>query len=84
MLTSCSESPQESRLRVILIGDGLPAPTPNLVIVDDAGQFLARCDLGYEEWKVAVEYDGIVHADEIQRAADATRRTLLRENRDHK
>ncbi|MDQ5972971.1 MAG: hypothetical protein QG661_180 [Actinomycetota bacterium] len=78
LLDAGAESPQESRLRMIMLGDGLPAPSVNLVIRDDAGQFLARCDLGYEEWRIAIEYDGEVHGLEEQRRYDATRRTLLR------
>lgn len=80
LLNPRAESPQESRLRIVMRDDALPQPEVNLVIKDDAGQFIARCDLGYEEWKIAIEYDGIVHAGEQQRQADATRRTLLREH----
>lgn len=80
LLDHRAESPQESRLRVHIVGSGLPAPSVNLVIRDPSGGFLARCDLGYEDWRVAVEYDGAAHAAEDRRTADATRRTLLREN----
>ena len=80
LLNSRAESAQESRMRIIIVGDSLPDPAVNLVIVDDSGQFLARCDLGYEEWRIAIEYDGAVHAGEARRRADATRRTLLREH----
>ena len=80
LLNARAESAQESRLRMIVIGDGLPEPSVNLVIRDEGGQFLARCDLGYEEWQIAVEYDGAVHASEGRRQSDATRRTLLRQH----
>lgn len=80
LLNPRAESPQESRLRIVMHGDALPEPQVNLVITDESGQFIARCDLGYEEWKVAIEYDGIVHAGEQRRQADATRRTLLQEH----
>lgn len=80
LLDPRSESPQESRLRVIVIEAGLPAPVPNVTIRDASGGFLARGDLVYERWRVVVEYDGAHHADPSRRAADATRRTLLREH----
>ncbi|MDP1877656.1 MAG: hypothetical protein Q8M17_08880 [Actinomycetota bacterium] len=80
LLDPRAESPQESRLRMVIIGGGLPAPAVNLEVYDEWGGFIARCDLGYEDWKVAVEYDGAVHAMRARRFADATRRTLLREH----
>jgi hypothetical protein len=80
LLSARSESPQESRLRMSIVGDGLPEPSVNLDVRDDSGEFVARCDLGYEEWKIAIEYDGAIHASRKRRYLDATRRTLLREH----
>ena len=79
LLNPRAESPPESRLRVHIVEDGLPQPQVNLVIRDRYGCFLARCDLAYEEWLLAIEYDGAVHATPERRRADATRRTRLRE-----
>jgi hypothetical protein len=63
-----AESPQESRLRVRLVQAGIPAPVTQYV-VEQAGQFLARVDLAWPQYKVAVEYDGLWHAagDQIHR-----------------
>ncbi len=80
LLDPRSESPQESRLRVHIIEDGLPAPSVNMVIRDELGEFIARVDLGYEKWRIVIEYDGQVHATRERRHKDATRRTLLREH----
>ena len=80
LLDAGSESPQESRLRVHIILDGLPRPEVNGIITDDAGGFLARCDLVYRQWRIVIEYDGAVHDAPARRRADATRRTLLREH----
>lgn len=80
LLDPRSESPQESRLRVHIVQDGLPTPEPNLVITDSLGQFLARGDLGYRRWRIVIEYDGAFHDLPERRRADATRRTLLREH----
>ena len=79
LLDPRAESPQESRLRIHLIEDGLPCPQVNMVITDESGGFIARGDLVYDRWRIVIEYDGEVHGDPIRRMADATRRTLLRE-----
>jgi very-short-patch-repair endonuclease len=55
-------SPQESRLRVRLVRAGLPRPVTQFVIVCD-GRFIARSDLAWPEYQVAVEYDGVWHAE---------------------
>lgn len=78
-LDAKAESPQESRLRVLLRQAGLPRPAVNQEIRDDRGRFLARGDLVFREARVIVEYDGEVHAPMPQRAKDAARRARLRE-----
>ncbi|MCW2640852.1 MAG: hypothetical protein JWP76_3158 [Dactylosporangium sp.] len=55
-------SPQESRLRVRLVRAGLPRPETQFIIVSD-GRFVARSDLAWPERRVAVEYDGLWHAE---------------------
>jgi very-short-patch-repair endonuclease len=57
-----AESPQESRLRVRLVRAGIPRPETQVVVTHD-GRFVARSDLGWPEYRVAVEYDGVWHAD---------------------
>jgi hypothetical protein len=52
-----AESLPESRMRVLLVLDGL-APVPQYWIVDADGERIARVDLAFPEHKVAVEYDG--------------------------
>ena len=72
---SGSESPRESRLRLLLALAGLPSITTNLVVVVGSSEF--RLDLAFTAVKVAVEYDGRHHDDPEQREADARRRQLL-------
>lgn len=79
-LTPLAESPQESRLRAIIIGAGLPIPTPQVTVRTPVGRFLGRVDLGYEEFRLALEYDGEHHADPEQYRVDARRRTAMRSN----
>ncbi len=70
-----SESPRETRLRLLLVLAGLPSAHPNPTVVVDGETF--RIDLGYVAAKVAVEYDGEWHADEHQSDRDERRRALL-------
>jgi very-short-patch-repair endonuclease len=55
-----SESRPESRLRVILALAGIEL-TPQVVVTTPAGEFVGRVDLGVEELRLAVEYDGMWH-----------------------
>ncbi|MFD3746672.1 DUF559 domain-containing protein [Nocardia sp. NPDC058633] len=76
-----AESPPESLTRLLLIDHGLPAPTTQLVVRDTGGAFLARLDMGWERWRVAVEYDGAQHwTDSAQRTKDIDRHAILAEH----
>jgi hypothetical protein len=56
-----AESPQESRLRLILIAGGLPRPVCQYEVRDPAGMFVARLDLAYPEQRLGIEYEGDHH-----------------------
>lgn len=71
-----SESPQETRLRVRLILAGLPPPTPQYV-VRSGTRFVARVDLAYPEVHLAIEYDGLWHAEAGQFGRDRRRLNAL-------
>ncbi|MDR3663213.1 MAG: DUF559 domain-containing protein [Mycobacterium sp.] len=69
-----AESPQESRLRLQLVRGGLPTPETQIEFRD----LHIRVDLGWRQWQVAVEYDGIQHwTDRQQRSWDIDRIALL-------
>ncbi|WP_176993659.1 DUF559 domain-containing protein [Nonomuraea jiangxiensis] len=71
-------SPRESWLRVILVEGGLPRPTTQIRVELDHGRH-AYLDLGWEEFKVAVEYDGREHhTSAADQQRDADRREELR------
>ncbi|HZB50087.1 MAG TPA: glucodextranase DOMON-like domain-containing protein, partial [Mycobacteriales bacterium] len=70
-----AESPMESRLRMLLVLDGLPRPVVNQPLHDAYGCFLARPDLRIEH--VLVEYDGSVHRDRDQFDRDLRRQNRL-------
>lgn len=56
-----AESPQETRLRLLLVDGGLPRPTTQIPVRDEAGRVRRRIDMGWPRWKVGVEYDGEQH-----------------------
>lgn len=71
-----AESPQESRLRLVLVRGGLPVPQTQIEFRD----LRIRVDMGWPVWKVAVEYDGVQHwSDRRQRSWDIDRIALLEE-----
>jgi hypothetical protein len=73
-----AESPQETRLRLLLVGAGLPPPETQIEFCDEFGIARIRVDMGWREWRVAVEYDGIQHwSDRYQRSWDIERIAML-------
>ncbi|HVX47207.1 MAG TPA: DUF559 domain-containing protein [Mycobacteriales bacterium] len=66
-----AESPMESRLRLVVIDGELPTP----VLQFPVGPF--RFDLAWPQFRVAAEYDGIVHLDRDRQRRDLYRRNLL-------
>jgi very-short-patch-repair endonuclease len=69
-----TESPMETRLRMVLVLSGLPRPEVQVRLRAPTG-FLARADLYYSEPRLVVEYDGATHRDSI--AADNRRQNRL-------
>ncbi len=57
-LDSRSESPGESLSRLTLVRGGLPQPECQLEVFTASGQFVARCDFGYPDCAVVLEFDG--------------------------
>lgn len=69
-----AESPYETKTRLLLVGNGLPRPRTQIRVVDGWGAVLARIDMGWEEWKVGVEFDGAQHwTNPAQRTWDIDR-----------
>jgi very-short-patch-repair endonuclease len=76
-----AESPQESRLRMMIVDAGLPSPETQIEFRDRFGRVRIRVDIGWREWGVAVEYDGAHHwTDGRQRSWDIDRIALLEES----
>jgi hypothetical protein len=76
LIEPASESPMETRLRLLMLDAGLPRPIAQHVVHDSSGRFVARLDLAYPAKQLAIEYDGALHWD--QRRADDRRRDALR------
>jgi hypothetical protein len=74
-----SESPAESTLRLRWHDlASLPQPQPQVPVVDASGRELARVDLGIDELRFGVEYDGQeFHSREKDRSHDTQRRDWL-------
>lgn len=77
-----SDSPAETRTRLILHAAGFPALRHGLDVVDEYDGWLARPDLADEAAKVAIQYDGLVHLgdDPERRRFDIDRDELLRQH----
>ena len=71
-----AESPQETRLRLLMVDGGLPAPVAQHVVRHE-GREVARVDFAWPERRVAVEYDGAWHAEPGQFARDRRRLNRL-------
>ena len=71
-----AQSVPESQVRVHFLGAGLPRPTAQLPVPVASGLTL-HPDLAWEEFKVAVEYDGLWHGDADQFHRDRRRLNLL-------
>lgn len=75
LVEPATESPMESRLRMLLVLSGLPRPKAQVSIHDRLGRFAGRPDLYYEEQRLGIEYDGGVHRDAL--AEDNRRQNRL-------
>ena len=60
------DSPQETRLRLLLVLAGLPEPRVNSIIRRRDGSWRRRYDLVYEHVRLIVEYDGRQHAEDTR------------------
>jgi hypothetical protein len=73
-----AESPQETRLRLLLVRSGLPRPVTQIPVTNDWGRVVRRIDMGWPEWMVGAEYDGEQHwMDPARHAEDIERLEFL-------
>ncbi|HUF83002.1 MAG TPA: hypothetical protein VMQ81_00255 [Acidimicrobiia bacterium] len=71
------ESAMETRLIQALRKNGFPEPLPQYEI-RAGGEFIARVDVAYPQWKIAIEYDSDeYHAGQLAHRRDSTRRSKI-------
>lgn len=70
---------QESQTRLLLHDARLPIPVPQLPVYDDDGYVRCVLDLGYEEERVGLEFDGASHLTRDRLRADRARHNWLAE-----
>jgi hypothetical protein len=56
-----AESPQETWLRLLVIRNDFPRPQTQIPVYDEFGVLVAVFDLGWEEMKIAMDYEGEHH-----------------------
>jgi hypothetical protein len=61
LVDSGAESPRETWLRLLLIRAGFPPPRTQIPVYDGYGALVAVLDMGWEDLKLAVEYEGDHH-----------------------
>jgi very-short-patch-repair endonuclease len=61
LFDSGAQSPKETWLRLVLVRAGLRRPQTQIPVFDEFGSAIAYLDMGWEDVKVAVEYDGDHH-----------------------
>lgn len=75
--TRWSGSPMESRLRMIIVGAGLPLPELQWVVQDMRARTAIWLDMAWPELKIAIEYEGDGHAAQEVVLRDVCRYTRL-------
>ncbi|MEU6074383.1 DUF559 domain-containing protein [Micromonospora sp. NPDC047074] len=73
-----TESPMETRLRLLLLDAGLPPPTAQHDVRNARGMFVGRVDLAWPALRVAVEYDGDHHRERAHFRQGVARLNALR------
>jgi hypothetical protein len=71
-------SPQETRLRLVLLSSRLPRPVAQHEVFGSDGRFVARVDFAWPEHKLAVEYEGLWHGESQNVVKDRRRLNELR------
>ena len=56
-----AESPQETRIRLLLTDAGMRPDATQIVVRNSRGRIVAKIDMGWPGFKIAVQYDGAHH-----------------------
>ncbi len=61
LIDAGAESPRETWLRLLLIDAGYPRPQTQIPVYGEYGELVAVLDLGWEDVRIALEYEGDHH-----------------------
>ena len=56
-----AESPRETWLRLLIVRDGFPPPQTQVPVRNEYGVVIAHLDMGWEDEKIGLEYEGAHH-----------------------
>lgn len=76
-----AQSPKETWLRLLLLSAGFPRPQTQIAVRNEWGWAEAYLDMGWEDIKVAVEYDGDQHRSSRAQYVKDIRRLEMLEQR---
>jgi hypothetical protein len=77
LLSAEAMSRPESLIRYWLTTSDLPAPQVQVPLPDRWGREVAHADLGYRQYRIAIEYEGRQHAEPGQFGRDVDRYSLM-------
>lgn len=72
-----TDSPQETRARLIIVRAGLPEPVIGCKVYNQNGDFIGTPDLWYPKYRIALEYEGDGHRTDTQTFSDDIERAEL-------
>lgn len=72
-----AESPRETWLRLLLIRAGFPPPQTQIRVFGEFGELVAVVDMGWEDIKVGVDYEGAFHRTAQRYQRDLRRHDAL-------
>lgn len=68
-----AESPRETWLRLLVIRNGFPRPQTQIPVYDEYGVLVAVLDMGWEDIKLALDYEGGHHRNPVRFNKDIRR-----------
>lgn len=74
-----AESPRETWLRLLVIRNAFPPPTTQIPVRDRYGVLVAVLDMGWEDIKVALDYEGAHHRNPVKFNKDIHRHDAVTE-----
>ena len=77
-----TDSPRETRARLIIVRAGLPEPVVGHTVFDQKGDFVGTPDLFYVQYRIAMDYEGDGHRTDTQTFNDDIERAELFQDAD--